>query len=96
MNPRIVGRVEVAPGSAKCIDCGEPFKGGNKGEPGVNVYSKDGMREIAITGMCEACFDALMDDGDAFEGQFCGGCSPEPTISELEDGRCDACGKEIA
>jgi hypothetical protein len=23
-------------------------------------------------------------------------CNAEPTISELEDGRCDACGKEIA
>lgn len=30
------------------------------------------------------------------ESDYCQGCNPEPTISELEDGRCDSCGKELA
>lgn len=55
---RIVGRAETPPDvTPVCIACGKPFKPGTKGEPGVNVYSKDGMREIAISGMCEVCFD---------------------------------------
>lgn len=29
------------------------------------------------------------------ETDFCLGCSDEPTINELEDGRCDACGKYL-
>lgn len=29
------------------------------------------------------------------DSAFCGGCNPEPTISELECGRCDSCGKEL-
>lgn len=29
------------------------------------------------------------------EGDFCGGCNPEPTVSELECGKCDSCGKEL-
>jgi hypothetical protein len=34
--------------------------------------------------------DEPEDDGD-----FCPGCNPEPTISELENGRCDSCGKDL-
>jgi hypothetical protein len=64
LQPRIIGRVDSPPAAPVCCDCGQPFKGGKKGDPGVNVYSKDGMREIAITGMCEVCFDALMDDDE--------------------------------
>lgn len=63
LHPRIVGRSEVPPNTTPtCIHCHQPFKGGNKGEPGVNVYSRDGMREIAISGMCELCFDEVTSD----------------------------------
>lgn len=63
LHPRIVGRSETDPNKKPtCINCGQPFKGGNKGEPGVNVYSRDGMREVAISGMCETCFDGLFED----------------------------------
>jgi hypothetical protein len=61
LSPRIVGRSEVTKGEGKCIHCGQPFKAGPKGAPGVNVYSLDGMREIAISGMCELCFDWCTD-----------------------------------
>lgn len=57
----IVGRVGVPVSEAKCCECKQPFKGGNKGDPGVNVWSRDGMREIKITGMCELCFDGLFE-----------------------------------
>jgi hypothetical protein len=30
------------------------------------------------------------------ESEFCGGCNPEPTISEVENGRCDSCGKALS
>lgn len=60
LHPRIVGRSEVpAETTPVCIHCHQPFKGGKKGDPGVNVYSRDGMREIAISGVCETCFDEV-------------------------------------
>lgn len=62
---RIVGRADTPVSEAKCIDCKEPFKPGKRGDPGVNVYTNDGMREVRITGMCEKCFDALFDEEDA-------------------------------
>jgi hypothetical protein len=71
LHPALVGRVDTdSNGTPVCIHCKKPFKGGKKGEPGVNVYSRDGMREIAISGMCELCFDEVTaepedeDDGD--------------------------------
>lgn len=63
LHPRIVGRSETDPNTTPtCINCHQPFKGGRKGDPGVNVYSRDGMREVAISGMCETCFDFLFED----------------------------------
>lgn len=35
------------------------------------------------------------DEPEEDDGDFCPGCNPEPTISELENGRCDSCGKEL-
>lgn len=35
------------------------------------------------------------DEPEENDSPYCE-CNAEPTISELEDGRCDACGKEIA
>lgn len=29
------------------------------------------------------------------EGDYCPGCNPEPTINELECGKCASCGKEL-
>lgn len=37
----------------------------------------------------------LPEDEPEDGGDFCGGCNPEPTISELENGRCDSCGREL-
>jgi hypothetical protein len=57
MNERIiVGRVEVDRKDAKCIDCGQPFN------YGVNIFTKEGHREIAISGTCEKCFDSYFED----------------------------------
>jgi hypothetical protein len=39
--------------------------------------------------------DEEPEDDPEDEGDFCGGCNPEPTISELENGCCDSCGKEL-
>ena len=41
---------------AKCIDCGEPFKFG------VNIFTLEGHREVAISGTCEKCFDSYFKD----------------------------------
>lgn len=60
----LVCREVVPRQEAKCIQCQQPFKAGKKGDPGVNVYSRDGMREIGISGLCEACFDFLFEDFD--------------------------------
>ena len=44
-----------------CVDCGQPAL--------ERCYSEAGRRDVAITGMCELCFDALFaggeDDDDA-------------------------------
>lgn len=61
MNPRIVGRSDTAISGkpSTCLHCGQPFK------YGVNVFTKEGMKEISISGVCESCFDGLFDeDGD--------------------------------
>lgn len=56
MNERkIVGRVEVDKKDARCIDCGQPFKFG------VNIFTKEGHAEIAISGTCEKCFDSYFE-----------------------------------
>ncbi len=41
---------------------------------------------------CVEIMDAMDLDDDS---EFCQGCNPEPTIGELENGRCDSCGKEL-
>jgi len=40
---------------ARCIECKEPFSS-------KNVFTTEGMREIAISGMCEKCFDEIFED----------------------------------
>lgn len=92
---RIVGRTDTPVSEAKCIECKRPFKPGTKGNPGVNVWTNDGMREIKITGMCELCFDGLFEEPDD-DSEFCQGCADEPTIGELDAGRCDCCGKALS
>jgi hypothetical protein len=72
---RIAGDVVIAPDSdfargeqtvpdpePACMGCGLPFKFGVKGEEGVNVFTEAGRREVAISGLCEECFDALFAD----------------------------------
>lgn len=54
----IVGRSLVAKEDARCIDCQQPFKFG----AGGNVFTREGMAETRISGMCEVCFDRLFDD----------------------------------
>lgn len=94
---RIVGRVDTPIAQAKCLHCQQPFKGGNKGDPGVNVYSNDGLREVRISGVCEACFDGMFEEvDDEDDSEFCLGCADEPTVSEMDAGRCDCCGKALA
>ena len=88
---RIVGRSDTPVSEAKCIECKRPFKGGKKGQPGVNVYSNDGMREIKITGMCELCFDGLFDEA---ENEFCQ-CDLQLTEDEQARGKCAACGGNV-
>lgn len=58
MNPRIVGRTDtyMTEKQSTCMHCKQPFK------YGVNVFTREGMKEIAISGMCEYCFDRLFDD----------------------------------
>lgn len=52
-----VARKQVKASEATCIDCGQHF--GRH-----NIFTKDGLAEVAISGMCEACFDALFEDCD--------------------------------
>lgn len=41
-----------------CINCKKPALN--------NCYSEDGRKEVAISGLCEKCFDEICnDDGDA-------------------------------
>lgn len=58
----IVGRSEVKVSEARCISCGEPFS--NK-----NVFTREGLAEIKISGMCEVCFDELFDLEEVVDNQ---------------------------
>ena len=49
--------VEVR-GRTACINCQRPF------QRDVNVFTVYGWREIAISGMCEACFDEVCSEPD--------------------------------
>ncbi len=49
--------VEVR-GRVACINCQRPFL------RNVNVFTVDGWREIAISGMCESCFDEICAEPD--------------------------------
>lgn len=49
--------VEVR-GRTACIHCAQPFR------RNVNVFSADGWREVAISGMCESCFDEVCAEPD--------------------------------
>lgn len=85
---RIVGQVEVPPDKEPtCIACSKPLKPGTKGEPGVNVYSKDGMREVAISGMCELCFDEATLPED--ECEECEGTGHDAALPSMT---CPVCG----
>ena len=53
---RIVGRQQVLKSEARCLDCGQPFKFG------INIFTPEGQREIAISGVCEKCFDSYFED----------------------------------
>jgi hypothetical protein len=59
----MVGREVMPRSEAKCIQCHEPFKFG------VNVFTVDGQKEVAISGLCEKCFDALFEDDDESEDE---------------------------
>lgn len=52
----IVARQQVKRSEARCLQCGEPFSK-------HNVFTREGMAEIAISGICEKCFDGLF-EGD--------------------------------
>ena len=58
MNPRIVGRSDTGGEPSTCLHCKQPFN------YGVNVFTREGMKEISISGMCESCFDGLFDDDE--------------------------------
>lgn len=93
MNPRIVGRSDTAISGkpSTCLHCGQPFK------YGVNVFTKEGMKEISISGVCESCFDGLFDeDGDVpqDESPYCD-CCYSHGIEENDFNQCDSCGKPI-
>lgn len=77
----------------------------------VSEYVDDDLRREDIDARrsarkyhwCEVCHGhtgagspcAPDDEREENDSPYCE-CNAEPTISELEDGRCDACGKEIA
>lgn len=93
MNPRIVGRSDTAVSgkSSTCLHCGQPFK------YGINVFTREGMKEISISGICESCFDGLFDDnGDVpqDESPYCD-CCYSHGIEENDFNQCDSCGKPI-
>lgn len=93
MNPRIVGRSDTAESGkpSTCLHCGQPFK------YGVNVFTKEGMKEIGISGICESCFDGLFDDdGDVpqDDSPYCD-CCDSHGIEENDFNQCDSCGKPI-
>jgi hypothetical protein len=59
----IVDVVRAAPREDQlCIECRKPFVFGPKEDPAANVYTIDGKKEVAITQVCERCFDALFED----------------------------------
>ena len=39
-----------------CISCEQPFSE-------KNVFTRDGAREVAISGCCEKCFDKIFQEG---------------------------------
>ncbi len=91
MNPRIVGRSDTGGKPSTCLLCKQPFK------YGVNVFTREGMKEIAISGMCESCFDGLFDEnGDVpqDDSPYCE-CGAVHSIEEIDTNCCDSCGKEI-
>jgi hypothetical protein len=61
----IVGREIVDRKDARCVECKEPFKWG------VNVFTKDGAKEVAISGLCEACFDTICAEPEDEEDEEC-------------------------
>lgn len=46
------------------------------------------------TGPGSPCFEGDDDETEADTSPYCE-CNAEPTINELENGKCDCCGKEI-
>lgn len=52
-----VGRRRVLKSEARCLLCGDPFSKDN-------VFTTDGMKEIAISGYCERCFDSLFEEDE--------------------------------
>lgn len=46
---------------ARCLSCNKPFVFGLKKGKDVNIYSLLGAKEVAISGLCEICFDGLFD-----------------------------------
>ncbi len=51
----VVALTEVKASEARCISCHQPFTK-------ENVFTSSGLTEIAISGMCEKCFDSLFQD----------------------------------
>lgn len=91
MNPRIVGRSDTGGEPSTCLHCKQPFR------YGVNVFTREGMKEIAISGMCESCFDGLFDEnGDVpqDDSPYCD-CCYSHGIEENDFNQCDSCGKPI-
>lgn len=54
----LVARQYVPKSKAVCIDCAKPFKFGE------NLFTKEGLAEIRISGLCEKCFDAIFEEMD--------------------------------
>ena len=52
---KLVGRQYVNKEDARCIDCKQPFKFG------INIFTKEGHREVEISGTCEKCFDSYFE-----------------------------------
>jgi hypothetical protein len=57
-------RISIALENGKCVFCDNRFNykchtPKSNRNPGT-VYSKEGLREIAISGICEFCFDKLI------------------------------------
>ncbi len=52
----IAARQQVKRSEARCLQCAEPFSK-------HNGFTREGVSEIAISGICEKCFDGLL-EGD--------------------------------